>query len=293
MPVVDPALLGADVDQAPRAERRRERQRDVLADRALHQQGLGAVGRDVDEAGADGVGRVPERDRPRRRRRGRRSSGRSAPARMSNSSSWPWPSSATTPRTSPAIQVERDVVELGPECRFCARMRGTRVAAPRASAARSPVVRSRHALDDVAEHERDDPLLRALGDVDDADRLAFAQDGRPVADGGDLDQAVRDEDDRAVRAALTPDDLEDAFGQVGRQRGGHLVEHQDVGSMASARARSMTRSVASGSRRAVRRQVESRDPELAEPGQERARSGSASGAGSTTMSRSGTSDGSW
>ena len=27
--------------------------------------------------------------------------GRSAPARMSNSSSWPWPSSATTPRTSP------------------------------------------------------------------------------------------------------------------------------------------------------------------------------------------------
>ena len=55
---------------------------------------------------------------------------------------------------------------------------------------------------------------------------------------------------RAVRAAMRADDLEDALGQVGRQRGGHLVEHQDVGSMASARARSMTRSVASGRSRA-------------------------------------------
>ena len=40
-----------------RPQRGGERQRDVLADRALHQQRLGAVGRHVDEAGADRVGR--------------------------------------------------------------------------------------------------------------------------------------------------------------------------------------------------------------------------------------------
>ena len=80
-----------------------------------------------------------------------------------------------------------------------------------------------------AEHELDDPLLGALGHVDDADRLALAQDRRPVADRGDLDQAVGDEDDRAVAAALAADDLEDPLGEVRGQRRGHLVEHQHVG----------------------------------------------------------------
>ena len=59
---VDLRPLAAEVDQAPAADARREREGDVLADRALHQQGLGAVGRDVDEAGPDRVGRMVERD---------------------------------------------------------------------------------------------------------------------------------------------------------------------------------------------------------------------------------------
>ena len=37
-------------------------QGDVLADGALHEQGLGAIGRDVDEAGPDRVGGMVERD---------------------------------------------------------------------------------------------------------------------------------------------------------------------------------------------------------------------------------------
>ena len=86
-------------------------------------------------------------------------------------------------------EVERDVRELRPGAQARGRMRGAR----RAAAARrsAPVLGrpGRHALDDVAEHQRDDPLLGALVDVDDADRLAFAQDGRPVAHGGDLDHA--------------------------------------------------------------------------------------------------------
>ena len=68
--------------------------------------------------------------------------------------------------------------------------------------------------DDLAEHQLDDPLLRARRDVDDADGLALAQHGRAVADGGDLDHPVRDEDDRAVATPLAADDLEHALGEV-------------------------------------------------------------------------------
>ena len=67
------------------------------------------------------------------------------------------------------------------------------------------------------------------GHVDDADGLALAQHGRPVADGGDLDHPVGDEDDRAIAAALAADDLEHPLGEVRRQGRGHLVEHQHVG----------------------------------------------------------------
>ena len=72
---VDRHPLRAQVDQAPAPERGGERQRDVLADRALHQQRLGAVGRDVDEARADRVRGMAERrpvavDRAARRRPG-------------------------------------------------------------------------------------------------------------------------------------------------------------------------------------------------------------------------------
>ena len=81
----------------------------------------------------------------------------------------------------------------------------------------------------LAQHETHDPLLRrSLGHIHDTDRLAFAQDGGAVADRSDLDESMRDEDDAAVRASLAPDDLEDSLGQVGRQGGGHLIEHEDM-----------------------------------------------------------------
>ena len=53
-------LLVARVDQPPIGQPGDHRERDVLADRALHQQGLGAVSRDVDEPGPDRIGGVVE-----------------------------------------------------------------------------------------------------------------------------------------------------------------------------------------------------------------------------------------
>ena len=82
-------------------------------------------------------GRRPRtRDRPGSRRRGGGRTtgepstssspplGRAAPARMSNSSSWPWPSSAATPEDLARIEVERDVLELRPLARGRARPGG-------------------------------------------------------------------------------------------------------------------------------------------------------------------------
>ena len=147
---------------------------------------------------------------------------------MSNSSSWPWPSRAATPRTSPARSSNETSCSRPPTARSRTASRGV-VASTAAAGARA----GRHLRlglgDPLAEHEGDDPLLGALVDVHDADRRAFAQDGGPVADGGDLDEPVGDEDDAAVGPALVADDVQDAFGQVGRQRCGHLVEHEDVG----------------------------------------------------------------
>ncbi len=40
---------------------------------------------------------------------------------------------------------------------------------------------------------------------------------------------MRDEDDRAAGGGLAADDVEDALGEVGGQRRGHLVEEQHVG----------------------------------------------------------------
>ncbi len=79
-----------------------------------------------------------------------------------------------------------------------------------------------------AEHQLHDPLLGPRRDVDDADRLAFAQHRRAIADRGDLDHAVRDEQDRSGAATTLADHLKHALGKVGWQRRRHLVEHQDV-----------------------------------------------------------------
>ena len=150
---------------------------------------------------------------------------------MSNSSSWPWPSRATTPSTSPGYRSNETSRSFVPELQVPRGdpRDGVRRATALRRTARAGARRAGQVLGDVAEHQRDDPVLGALGHVDDADGLALAQDRRPVADRGDLDQPVRDEDDGAVGALLAADDLEHPLGQVRRQGGGHLVEHQDVG----------------------------------------------------------------
>ena len=162
-----------------------ERQRDVLADRALHQEALGAVAGDEGDAGGDGVGGMGEARRAGRRPRCCRPAGRSAPERAAKSSSWPWPSSATTPTTSPSRSSKETSSSLVPTPRSRAARRG-------GAGGRRRVVRGGRgagALDAGAEHQLDDPLLGAGGDVDDADGLAVAEHGGAVAEGGDLERS--------------------------------------------------------------------------------------------------------
>ena len=78
-----PSVSRAMSMRSPVAQARAEGQGDVLAHRALHEQRLGAVARDIGDAGLDGIGRMPELNRlavdldraaggPDRRRTGRR-----------------------------------------------------------------------------------------------------------------------------------------------------------------------------------------------------------------------------
>jgi hypothetical protein len=119
------------------------------------------------------------------------------------------------------------------------------------------------------QHHLDDLVRGARGNVHDPHGLALAQHGGPVADSGDLDQAVRDEDHGAVAAPLAADHLEHALGQVGRERCGHLVEHQHVG-LDRERA-SEVDDPERGQRHAPRhgRQIETFEPKLCEPVAER------------------------
>ncbi len=75
--------------------------------------------------------------------------------------------------------------------------------------------------------------------------------------------------DRAIAAPAAADDLEHAFGQVGGQGRGHLVEHQDVG-LDGQRSREVD-DAQRGKRQPARhaRQVEVDEPQLGEPVPER------------------------
>ena len=165
-------------------------------------------------------------------------------------------------------EVERDVVELGADAqvadaearRACRRPAGVAAAGERA--ARACSIRG-------AEHQLDDLLLGAGRHVDDADGLAVAQHGGAVAQRGDLDEAVRDEDDRAAGLALAADDVEHPLGEVRRQRRGHLVEQQHVG-LDGQRAREVE-DAQHGERDVARgvAEVEVGNAELADPVEER------------------------
>ncbi len=166
--------------------------------------------------------------------------GRTEPESAANSSSWPWPSSATTPTTSPLRRSNETSCELGADPEL-ADGKPRRAGRSARRLGRRLGWRRRALLDPGAEHQLDDALLDAGRDVDDADGLAVAQHGGAVAERRDLEEAVRDEDHRAAGLALPADDVEDALGEIGGQRRGHLVEQQHVGLDRPARGRDRAR----------------------------------------------------
>ena len=191
-------------------------------------------------------------------------SGRRDPASTSNSSSWPCPSRAASPRTSPARSSKVASLSRAPTRSSRAMslgvVGGTRAGRTGPGAAAGPEV-----LGAVPEHERDDPVLGSFVHVDHADGLAFAQDRGPIAHRRDLDESVGDEDDAAIRSTLVPDDVQHPLGQIRRQGRGHLVEHQDVG-LDRQRARQVDHAQR-GQRQIPRhiREIQVADAQLGEP----------------------------
>ena len=169
-----------------------------------------------------------------RRRGSRRRSARAAPASASKSSSWPWPSSAAMPRISPGAQRERDAAATPRRPRG----RSTSSAgAPRRLPALGARVAPASALDRgadrlrgrLAEHVLDDRLLAALLRDDRARprrRRAGSSRGRRSAITS-LRRCVMKSTERP-RSRRRAHHREHALGEVGRQRGGDLVEQQQL-----------------------------------------------------------------
>ena len=193
---VDLRRLSPEVDRAPAPEPGRRRQRDVLADRALHQQRLGAVGGHVHDTGQDRVGGVAEGHR--RAIHEQLSAARTGGAGEDvEQLVLALALERGDAQDLARIEVERDVLEPRPVGEAAHGQAG--LGAGRLQLGRRALRDRRWLVDDPPEHQLDDPVLRALGHIDHADRLALAQHGRAVADGGDLDHPVGDEDDRTGR----------------------------------------------------------------------------------------------
>ena len=146
-----------------------------------------------------------------------------------NSSSWPCPSSAAIPRISPGCSANETSRErlahphaADLECR---RRLGREL---------DPLPWRRRfggpgrACDLRAEHELDDLLLAPFAGHERADVAAVAEDGRAIAVCDHLAQAVRDEQGRAPALLLSLHHREDPLGEIRRQRGGDLVEDQEL-----------------------------------------------------------------
>ena len=145
---------------------------------------------------------------------------------MSNSGSWPWPSRAASPSTSPGRDGEADVVELaagadaaGLEHR--AARRSPSVAARARASSRTPIAASPSIAATICR-------LAALAGHERRDVAAVAQHGAHVAVLADLGEAVGDEQHGAVALLPPAHHGEHPLGQVGRQGGGDLVEQQQL-----------------------------------------------------------------
>ncbi len=86
-----------------------------------------------------------------------------------------------------------------------------------------------HADGCLAEHRRDDLRLTSLAGHERRHIATITQHRAHVAVSAHLGQAVGDEQDRAVALLPPLHHGEDALGQVGRQCGGDLVEHEQFG----------------------------------------------------------------
>ncbi len=84
------------------------------------------------------------------------------------------------------------------------------------------------ACDLCAEHELDDLLLAPFAGHERADVAAVPEDGRAIAVCDHLAQAVRDEQGRAPALLLRLHHREDPLGEIRGQRGGDLVEDQEL-----------------------------------------------------------------
>ena len=195
----------------------------------------------------------------------RRHRGGPGPDRMSNSSSWPWPSSATMPSTSPAWRSNETSIRLRAAPRDRADRRGRhREPAPRRRSRGGGA--SSHAATAGPSMSFDDLLLRAdPGAMSTTptvlpSRRTVARSHSPATSSIRWEMKMTERDvprwpaitsrTRAVRSAGS------AAVISSRSR--------TSGSIASARARSTTRSVASGRSRACA-QVELRDPQVGDP----------------------------
>ena len=167
-----------------------ERQRDVLADRALHQQGLGAVAGDVGDAGADGVGGMGEVHRPAvdldgAARRPDRAGERRRTAR-------PGPGLRARRRRAPRRRGgrRRRPRAWSPTRRLRTREAGRAVTSRRRARARAGGCAARSLLDAARRASARRSSSSAPGrHVDDADGLAVAQHGGAVAERRDLEEA--------------------------------------------------------------------------------------------------------
>ena len=83
--------------------------------------------------------------------------------------------------------------------------------------------------DRPAEHRRDERVLRLVRGRPGSDDLAVAQDRHGVGELEHLAEEMRDEDDRPAAGRQAPDDLVEALDLRRRQRGGRLVEDDQLG----------------------------------------------------------------
>jgi hypothetical protein len=158
-----------------------------------------------------------------RRPRSMPAAGLRKPASTSKSSSCPWPSSATTPRTSPGCSSKLASVSFGAAARFWTA--GAAAGGPGARGLRRRLPRSIFAPSIISTSA----VLDARRDLGIAHAAPVAQDRGAVAELRDLGEAVGDVDHAAPVLGLLPRDAQHALHEVGGQGGGQFVQQQHVG----------------------------------------------------------------